>query len=256
MLQQQEVKLDLHMSFDPVDMADELRAYALSLGAELYGVAAAVDYADQFPDKPQPTRFLESARSVIVIGLPFEPGTVSTVLRPELSGLRQRAADQVATTGVQPVGAERFFLGEENALLAREVGWMGYRIAKFLRHKGWNAFYLPPGKQDNRFRTAPFYHMPAMYLAGLGTLGLNCSIITPQFGPRVYVTSIITDCPLPNILVTSTTGLEVEGNVCEPSETRKLESWKLREFRLKAETLEPVMTVGCERCKIGNNKIQ
>jgi epoxyqueuosine reductase QueG len=197
MLQRQEVRLDLPISFDPVDMADELRAYALSLGAELYGVAAAVDYADQFPDKPQPTRFLESARSVIVIGLPFEPGTVSTVLRPELSGLRRRAVDQVATTAVQPVGAERFFLGEENALLARELGWMGYRIAKFLRHKSWNAFYLPPGKQDNRFRTAPFYHMPAMYLAGLGTLGLNCSIITPQFGPRVYVTSIITDCPLP-----------------------------------------------------------
>ena len=35
-----------------------------------------------------------------------------------------------------------------------------------------------------------------MYLAGLGTLGLNCSILTPQFGPRVYVTSIITDAPL------------------------------------------------------------
>ena len=179
------------------DIGAELREYALGLGAELYGVAAAADYADQFPDKPQPTSFVENARSVIVIGLPFEPGTVATVLRPELSGLRARAADQVATTGVQPVGAERFFLGEENALLAREIALMGYRITKFLRHKGWHAFYLPPGKQNNRFRTAPFYHMPAMYLAGLGTLGLNCSIITPEFGPRVYVTSIITDCPLP-----------------------------------------------------------
>jgi epoxyqueuosine reductase QueG len=39
--------------------------------------------------------------------------------------------------------------------------------------------------------------MPAMVLAGLGTLGLNCSVLTPQFGPRVKVTSIITDCPLP-----------------------------------------------------------
>jgi len=179
------------------DIGAELREYALALGAELYGVAAAADYADQFPDKPQPTSFVENARSVIVIGLPFEPGTVATVLRPELSGLRARRADQVAATGVQPVGAERFFLGEENALLNREIALMGYKISKFLRHKGWDAFYLPPGKQNNRFRTAPFYHMPAMYLAGLGTLGLNCSIITPEFGPRVYVTSIITDCPLP-----------------------------------------------------------
>jgi len=64
----------------------------------------------------------------------------------------------------------------------------------------------------------------------------------------------ITDCPVPNILVTSTTGLKIEGNVCEPSRTRKLESWKLREFRLKPETLEPVMTVGCEGGEIGDNK--
>ncbi len=64
----------------------------------------------------------------------------------------------------------------------------------------------------------------------------------------------ISDCPVPNILVTSTTGLKIEGNVCEPSETRKLESWELHAFKLKPETLEPVMTVGCEGCEIGNNK--
>ncbi|MHC4504105.1 MAG: hypothetical protein ACYTFI_12425, partial [Planctomycetota bacterium] len=64
----------------------------------------------------------------------------------------------------------------------------------------------------------------------------------------------ITDCPPPNILVTSTTDLKIEGNVCEPSKTLKLESWKLREFRLKPEALEPVMTVGCEGCEIGRNK--
>jgi epoxyqueuosine reductase QueG len=195
-VQKQDIR-DLHIPTDRADVAGELREYAHSLGAELYGVAAAADYADHFPHKPQPTRFVENARSVIIVGLPFEPGTVATVLRPELSGLRKRAGDQVAAAGVQPVGAERFFLGEENDLIRRELGLMSYRIARFLRHKGWNAFYLPPSKQNARFRTAPFYHMPAMYLAGLGTLGLNCCILTPEFGPRVFVSSIITDCPLP-----------------------------------------------------------
>lgn len=175
----------------------ELAEYARTLGAELYGVASVEDYAREFPDKPQPTRFVENAQSVIIIGLPFEPGTVATVLRPELAGLRTQAADQVSTSSVQPAGAERFFLGEENDVLARELALMGYKIAKHLRHQGWTALHLPPARQDQRFRTAPFYHMPAMYLAGMGTLGLNCSIITPEFGPRVYVTSIITDCPLP-----------------------------------------------------------
>ena len=177
--------------------AQALEAQARSLGAELYGVASAEAYASRFPDKPAPAKFVADARSVIVIGLPFEPGTMATVLRPELSGLRRRATDQVTASTVHPAGAESYFMSEENAILSRELGLMGYKIAKYLRHQGWNALHLPIAKQDNRFRTAPFYHMPAMYLAGLGTLGMNFSIITPQFGPRVKVTSIITDCPLP-----------------------------------------------------------
>ena len=186
----------------------ELKGYALSLGAELYGVASAQDYACEFPSKPSPSSFVENAQSVIVIGLPFEPGTVATVLRPELAGLRSRAADTVTTSSkVQPAGAERFFLGEENDLLKRELQSMGYKIARFLRHQGWTALHLPPSKQNARFRTAPFYHMPAMYLAGLGTLGLNCSILTPEFGPRVFVTSIITDCSL-------TPGKPMEKEMC------------------------------------------
>jgi epoxyqueuosine reductase QueG len=139
---------------------------------------------------------MENVQSIVIIGLPFEPGTMATVLRPELAGLRAEAADQVTSTTVQPVGAERFFLEEENEILNHELTLMGYKIAKFLRHPGYNALHLPPGKQDDRFRTVPFYHMPAMYLAGIGTLGLNFSILTPQFGLRIYVTSIISDCLL------------------------------------------------------------
>ena len=179
------------------ELGAQVREYALSLGAELYGVASAEDYAERFPEKPQSTRFVENARSIIVIGIPFEPGTIATVLRPELAGLRAKATEQVGTGGVQPAGAERFFLGEENTMIKHELSWIAYRLAKRLRHVGYQALHLPPSKQNDRFRTAPFYHMPAMYLAGLGTLGLNCSIITSQFGPRVLVTSIITDCPLP-----------------------------------------------------------
>lgn len=178
-------------------IAEELAGYARGMGAELYGIASAQAYTREFPDKPSPEQFVEGAQSVIIIGMPFEPGTVATVLRPELAGLRARASDQVEATNVQPAGAESYFLGEENDVLEHELALMGYKIAKFLRHRGWTALHLPPCVQSQRFRTAPFYHMPAMYLAGLGTLGLNCSILTPEFGPRFFATSIITDCALP-----------------------------------------------------------
>ena len=181
----------------PEGFGAETREYALSLGAELYGVASAEAYGEVFPDKPQPKQFVENAQSVIVIGLPFEPGTMATVLNPELAALRSKASDEVSTGAAQPAGAERFFLGEECRLIIHELALIGYKIAKYLRHHGWKSLHLPAGKQDARFRRAPFYHIPAMYLAGLGTVGLNWSIITPEFGPRVFVTSIITDSPLP-----------------------------------------------------------
>ncbi len=179
----------------PIDA--DLRKYAVSLGAELYGVASVKDYAEQFGDKPQPGTFIENAASVIIIGLPFEPGTIATVLCPDLSGLRDKATEQVSSSASVPQGAERYFLSEENDLIERELALMGYKITKYLRKRGYKSLCLPVCKQDDRFRTAPFYHMPAMYLAGMGTMGLNFSIITPEFGPRIFVTSIITDCPLP-----------------------------------------------------------
>ena len=73
-----------------VQFADELQEYAESLGVELYGVASAQMYVERFPDKPAPSRFVEDARSVIVMGMPFEPGTVATVLNPDLAGPERR----------------------------------------------------------------------------------------------------------------------------------------------------------------------
>jgi hypothetical protein len=109
---------------------DEMAAYARSPGAELCGVASAEAYASRFPSKPAPARFVEGARPVVVIGLPFQPGTVATVLRPDLAGLRARATDGVAAPGALPAGPERFFASEENAVLSRELAPMG----EFLRH--------------------------------------------------------------------------------------------------------------------------
>jgi epoxyqueuosine reductase QueG len=176
---------------------EKVQQYARSLGAELYGVAAAEALREHFPDKPQPERFVPGAKSVIVLGLPFSQGVMATVARPELSGLQQRASKAVTNVVGRVQGAERFFSGVENNMLDHELTLMAYKLARSIERRGFQAMYLPPSKGDNRFRTAPFYHMPAMYLAGLGTMGLNCSVLTPEFGPRVWVTSVITDLALP-----------------------------------------------------------
>ena len=180
---------------------EELEAFARSLGAEIYGVATA-DAFNEFPDKPQPSKFVPDARSVIVIGMPNTREIYATVAKPELAEIFRTGADDVALSekhlGRPPAGAEQFYLGDEVTLLTHEVGLIGYKIAWKLHKEGFQAFYFPaPFKQEPRFRTAPFYFMPAMYLAGIGQMELNCSILTPDYGPRIWVTAIITNKELP-----------------------------------------------------------
>jgi epoxyqueuosine reductase QueG len=155
-------------------------------------------YRERFPDKPQPEQFVRGARSIIVVGLPFTRGVMATVIKHELSGVQSSSRDALLNGRAPVQGAERFFMTVENDMLDHEVSMIAYRLARFIEGMGHRAMYLPTSKKsDRRFYTAPFYHMPAIYLAGLGTLGLNACIVTPEFGPRIWTTSIITSLLLP-----------------------------------------------------------
>ena len=179
----------------------ELEEFARNLGAEIYGVASAGAF-ERFPKKPQPSKFVPDAKSVIIIGMPFTPEIYDTVAKPWLAAITKKRSDEGGVSGKNsnrpPEGVERYFMGDENTILTHEVGLIGYKMAWKLHREGEQTFYFPaPFKQDTRFRTAAFQFTPAMYLAGLGQMGFNCSILTPEFGPRIWVTTIITTKDLP-----------------------------------------------------------
>ena len=206
---------------------EEIRKYALSLGAEIYGVANAALYQEKFPSWAKPENFIPNAKSIILVGMAFNKGTLATVVNPEAAGLKRKSDDNVTNKG-RIAGVERYFSGEENALLDGEVRLIAYKIARKLEREGNMAIHLPPGKQDQRWFTPPFYHLPAAYLAGLGTMGLNCSLISPEYGPRMWLTSIITDKELP-------VGEPLSEEICTkcgkcvdvcPSEALDGEGWK------------------------------
>lgn len=181
--------------------SEDLEAFARSLGAEIYGVAKAEAFKE-FPQKPQPSKFVPDAKSVVIIGMPFTIELCATVAKPELAEIYRSGSEEAARTGRDvdrpPAGAERFYIDDENTILTHEVGLMGYKLAWKLHREGYRAFYFPaPFKQEPRFRTASFYFMPAMYLAGLGQMGLNCSILTAEYGPRIWITTVITNKELP-----------------------------------------------------------
>ena len=182
--------------------AAELESFARSLGAEIYGVASAEAFKE-YPKKPQPSLFVPDAKSVITIGMPFTPEIYATVAKPYLSGVSRKASDGSVLTDTKPerrppAGLERYFTNDENAILTHEVALIAYKMARKLNKEGEKAFYLPgPFKQDPRFKTAPFQLTAGMYLAGMGQMGYNCSILDPEFGPRIWVTAIITTKELP-----------------------------------------------------------
>jgi epoxyqueuosine reductase len=72
-----------------------------------------------------------------------------------------------------------------------------WQLARRIHEWGYSALPIPasqyraPGE-----RSAIFSHKLAGHLAGLGWIGRNCLLITPQFGPRVRLASVLTNCPL------------------------------------------------------------
>lgn len=71
------------------------------------------------------------------------------------------------------------------------------RIASVLQRGRYRVFPIPASKRvdDDRI-CAVFSHKLSAHLAGLGWIGKNCLLITPEMGPRVRWATVLTDAPL------------------------------------------------------------
>lgn len=71
------------------------------------------------------------------------------------------------------------------------------RLGSLLQHKGYRAFPVPASKRVDQERIAAiFSHKLSAHLAGLGWIGKNCLLITPDMGPRARWGTVLTDAPL------------------------------------------------------------
>lgn len=71
------------------------------------------------------------------------------------------------------------------------------RIARTIQKQGYNALPVPASERfDDERICAVFSHKLAANLAGLGWIGKSCLLITPENGPRVRWTTILTNAPL------------------------------------------------------------
>ncbi len=158
--------------------ATEIKARARQLGADLVGIAdgAALDTA-HITD-------LDGGR-VIVLAKRLNEG-VARIQRWD--DRHKYYNDELALTHLEETSLE---------------------LVYWLEDCGYPAVIVPPTHVDpGRYRDAPGEHIePLLSLphaaveAGLGTLGLNLQLLTPEFGPRVILTAVLcsvaVDCDQP-----------------------------------------------------------
>jgi len=175
-------------------LEDEIKAHARSLGADLVGITATKRWAEQplieedfFPQSLWPL-----ARSVIVMGMQMPLPIVDTTPSP----LHKELYD----------------------IVNRELDSVAFRLVQFLNRKGHPAFFFTRDgyvsmKALREKPQAAFSHIHAAYYAGLGTVGMNRVLLTPEFGPRVRLVSVFTAAEL-NSDPMMTEDLCIKCNLC------------------------------------------
>jgi epoxyqueuosine reductase QueG len=177
---------------------DELKNEILNkihkLGIKLVGFASIERWSHPPPNSPNtfkewippeyyPQNIYPETKTVIVIGLPVPLPVIETtpsIYYHELYNTLNQLLDQKA-----------------------------YEIADYLTSKGYPSISLPRDAYSNIAELIKnpytfFLHKHAAYLAGLGSFGQNNVLLTPEYGPRVRFTSILTTAqikstPLKNI---------------------------------------------------------
>src|SRR6476469_7651061 len=146
------------------------------LGADLVGIASAATL-NAFPPDPRwpqtPERISPYCKSVIVL-----------VQRIPAGAFRCKT-----NTPVQYI----------DMLVLRKMHTVAYRLAEELEDAGFPTFVTAAQETDWNYKRASYGRLSTRHLgveAGLGTLGLEVNILTPEFGPRVYLTGVLTELDL------------------------------------------------------------
>ena len=156
--------------------AEQVKELAKSLGADLVGITSAKTL-NAFPPDPlwpqTPDRISKSCKSIIVI-----------VSRIPVAAFRAKSGVVVQYMDM---------------LVLRRMDKIAYRLAEALERDGHPSFVTAAQETDWDYKRASYGRLSTRHLgieAGLGTFGLEVNILTPEFGPRLYLTGILTDLEL------------------------------------------------------------
>lgn len=167
------------MSITDKSLKLSIREKALGLGANLVRSCSVSKWQEESIQAPEfwPQNIWPWAENVIVLGIPlFLPmmRTTPSMVYQELYDTSNRVLDDIA-----------YHLS--NFIMTQ----LGYKAMFFPRDCYYNIEVLLGNPN------AAFSHVLAAYYAGMGTIGDSHNLITPEFGPRLRIVSILTDAPIP-----------------------------------------------------------
>lgn len=163
--------------------APAIKALAKELGADLVGIASAKTL-NAFPPDPRcpqtPERISPYCKSVIVLAC-----------RIPVAVFRSKSPATIQYMDM---------------LVLRRMDRIAAKLAAKLEDAGHPSFATAAQETDWDYKRASYGRLSTRHLgveAGLGTLGLDVNILTPEFGPRVYLTGILTELELdPDPIIT------------------------------------------------------
>jgi epoxyqueuosine reductase len=163
-------------------------------GAHLVGIAP-VSRFEGAPLGHHPLDFLPGAKSVISIAMRF----YHTLLDTDHFGIE---SELIPPSTLRSLRDQHFAFMYDTC--NRCLEWIGLQLAHHLAQEGHRALPLPSSGNVARYTEATgrmrwsafFSHRHAAALAGLGDIGVNNLLITPQYGPRVRLNSVITTAEL------------------------------------------------------------
>ena len=158
-----------------------IKALISTLEVDAVGIASLAEWKGT-KLKETALRLLPEAKSVVVFAMEIYPEFIDFT-------------SPVRVTGEASLGD--LFKGNTEYLYGR-LTKAAYDLAKVSRRLGLKALPMSAGgcPTDARFLEAVFSYKHAAQAAGLGKLGWQSLLITPDFGPRVFLSCCLTEANL------------------------------------------------------------
>lgn len=154
--------------------SDEVKAFARERGADVVGVASVSEYHGPVDQLGSPFLVMPEAKTLVSIGVAMLLGSI-------------RSNSRVATM--------------DSVKMYDELRRIGYDVGRFIERRGYMAATVPPtflmtNSKETKGMVADIQHKSAAEAAGVGVVGNGDLLVTPEFGPRVRLATVVTSAPL------------------------------------------------------------